>query len=154
MGNLDGYNADEHEPIGHFAPVPEGTYRVMIVESELKDNSQSTGSGFALKFLICDNPELAGRTLFDWVNWEHSNPDVEEMGKRRLSAICRAVGVMEPKDTGELHDKPLDIYVVVKKRPDNGELSNNIKGYYRVGEAPDEKKEPVKSGSKSDWMKK
>jgi len=37
--------------------------------------------------------------------------------------------VLAPKDSVELHNLPLQITVKVKKRDDNGELTNEIKGY-------------------------
>ncbi len=36
---------------------------------------------------------------------------------------------MQPKDSVELHNIPLVITVKVKKRTDNDELTNEIKGY-------------------------
>ena len=46
-----------------------------------------------------------------------------------LSAICRAINVMQPKDSVDLHNLPLVINVKLKKRTDNDELTNEIKGY-------------------------
>jgi hypothetical protein len=46
-----------------------------------------------------------------------------------LSAICRAVGVLTPKDSCELHNIPLVITVKLKKREDTGDLQNEVRGY-------------------------
>ena len=58
------------------------------------------------------------------------NRDVAvKIARGELSAICRAVGVMQPRDSVELHNLPLLITVKLKKREDTGELTNEIKGY-------------------------
>jgi len=52
-----------------------------------------------------------------------------KIAKAELSAICRAVGVMTPRDSVDLHNLPLQISVRLKKRDDTGEMVNEIKGY-------------------------
>lgn len=42
-----------------------------------------------------------------------------KIARGELSAVCRAVGVMAPKDSVELHNIPLEINVGLKKRDDN-----------------------------------
>ena len=49
--------------------------------------------------------------------------------RAELSAICRAVGVLTPKDSCELHNLPLVIHVRCKKRGDTGEIISEVKGY-------------------------
>ena len=49
---------------------------------------------------------------------------------------ARAIGVMQPKDSVELHNVPLEINVGLKKRDDNGEFTNVIKGYGKKGGSP------------------
>ena len=52
-----------------------------------------------------------------------------QIARSELSAICRAIGVMQPKDSIELHNLPLLVTVKCKKRDDTGEITNEIKGY-------------------------
>ena len=52
-----------------------------------------------------------------------------KIARSELSAICRAVGVLQPKDSTELHDLPLVISVKCKKRRDTDEVQNEIRGY-------------------------
>ena len=47
----------------------------------------------------------------------------------RVEAVCRAVSVLAPNDSTELHDLPLVVTVKCKKRDDTGEITNEIKGY-------------------------
>jgi hypothetical protein len=52
-----------------------------------------------------------------------------QIARAELSAVCRAVGVLAPNDSVELHNLPLVVHVKCKKRDDTGELANEIKGY-------------------------
>lgn len=58
-----------------------------------------------------------------------------QIARAELSAICRAVGVLAPADSAELHNLPLTISVRCKKRADTGEIVNEIAGYAQK-EAP------------------
>jgi hypothetical protein len=51
------------------------------------------------------------------------------MARSDLSDICKAVGVITPNDSEELHDLPLEIKVAVKRRSDTGKMTNEIEGY-------------------------
>ena len=52
-----------------------------------------------------------------------------QIARAELSAICRATGVMQPKDSIELHNLPLLLTVKCKKREDTGDITNEVKGY-------------------------
>ncbi len=66
-----------------------------------------------------------------------------KIARSELSAICHAVGVMQPRDSVELHNLPLVIVVKLKKREDTGELTNEIKGYERKASAGQAQQAPV-----------
>lgn len=132
MGNLDGYDASEHEPFVGFEPIPEGWYTMTISASEDKDNASGSGTHLQLTFEILDGP-YKGRFVWEQLNLQHRNDMVVKYAKGTLSAICRAVDVMRPRDSYELHDKPLMVHVKVVKRKDTGELSNRIGGYRKIG---------------------
>ena len=83
--------------------------------------------------------EYAGRKVWARLNLENPNETAVAIARGDLSAICRAVGVLTPNDSDELHDIPLVIKVVAKKRQDTGELTNEIKGYL----ARDKAEKPV-----------
>ncbi|MCC7406950.1 MAG: DUF669 domain-containing protein, partial [Phycisphaeraceae bacterium] len=70
-----------------------------------------------------------GRVLWARLNLNNPNATAVKIARSELSAVCHAVGVMQPRDSVELHNLPLLITVKVKKRTDNDELTNEIKGY-------------------------
>ncbi len=128
MADLNGFNANQVEPSSEFDPIPAGKYLAMITESEMKPTKSGSGSYLQLTFQILDG-EYKGRFLWSRLNLENANSTAVQIARAELSAICRALGVMTPSDSIELHNLPLVITVKCKKREDTGDVSNEIKGY-------------------------
>ena len=128
MMNLSGFNAAEVEPTTDFEAIPAGKYLAVITESENKANRAGNGSYLQLTFQIIEG-EYKGRFLWARLNLDNPNATAIKIARSELSAICRAVRVLQPKDSRELHDLPLVISVKCRKRPETGELQNEIKGY-------------------------
>lgn len=128
MANLNGFNANEVDPAAPRTPMPVGDYRAVIIASEEKANSARTGKYLAITFEVTDG-QHKGRRQRANLNLDHPNPVAVSMARAELSSICRAVGVMQPRDSVELHNLPLIISVGMKKRTDTGELTNEITAY-------------------------
>ena len=125
MANLNGFNASEIEPTSNFEPLPAGKYLAAITESEMKPTKNGN------------------RVLWARLNLNNPNATAEKIARSELSAICHAVGVMQPRDSIELHNLPLVIVVKLKKREDTGELTNEIRGYERKASAGQAQQAPV-----------
>lgn len=128
MANLQGFNANEVDPNVAFDPVPVGKYVAAIVASEMKPTKSGVGNYLELSFQVIEG-QYKGRVLWARLNLDNPNPTTVKIARGELSAICRAVGVMTPRDSQDLHNLPMQINVRVKKRDDTGELTNEIKGY-------------------------
>jgi len=128
MANLNGFNATEVEPTSSFEPIPAGKYLAAITESEMKPTKNGSGSYLQMTFTIIEG-EFKNRVLWARLNLNNPNATAVKIARSELSAICHAVGVMQPRDSIELHNLPLVITVKLKKREDTGELTNEIKGY-------------------------
>ena len=128
MANLNGFNATEVEPTTSFDPLPAGKYLAVITESEMKPTKSGTGSYLQLAFQVLDG-QFKNRILWARLNLNNPNQLTVQIAKGELSAICRAVGVLQPKDSCELHNLPLIVTVKCKKREDTGDIVNEIKGY-------------------------
>lgn len=128
MADLNGFDANQVEPTGDFEPIPAGKYVAVITDSEMKPTKAGTGSLLQLTFQVIEG-DYANRLLWARLNLDNPNATAVQIARADLSAICRAVGVMAPKDSVELHNLPLVIHVRCKKRTDTGELVNEIKGY-------------------------
>jgi len=128
MADLGGFNANEVEPSASFEAIPAGKYIAAIVASEKKPTKAGTGSFLELTFQVLEG-EYKGRKLWARLNLENPSTQAVQIARGELSAICRAAGVMQPRDSIELHNLPMQVTVKCKKRDDTGELTNELKGY-------------------------
>ena len=128
MADLNGFNANTVEPAVGFDPIPPGKYLAVITESEMKATKSGAGQYLQITFQLIEG-EYKGRLVWARLNLDNPNATTVKIARAELSAICRAVGVMAPKDSVELHNLPLVITVGQKKRPDDDETTNVVKGY-------------------------
>ena len=128
MADLGNFNAHEVEPTTQFDPLPAGKYLAVITESQQRPTKTGAGSYLQLTFQILEG-EYENRLLWTRLNLDHPNATAVQIARADLSAICRAVGVLAPRDSVELHNLPLMISVRCKKRQDTGDVVNEIKGY-------------------------
>lgn len=128
MADLRGFDANAVEPSSDFDPLPAGKYLAVITESEMKPTKSGSGHYLQFTFEVIDGP-YKGRYLWARLNLDNPNATAVQIAKAELSAVCRAVGVLAPNDSTDLHDLPLVIHVKCKKRPDTGEIANEVKGY-------------------------
>jgi len=151
MADLRGFDAQTVEPNDSFDPVPNGDYLCIITTSEMKPTKAGDGAYLELELQVIEGP-YQGRKLWDRLNLNNANETTVKIAKGTLSAICRAVGVLQPTDSCELHDLPLVAKVACKKRDDTDELTNVIKSYKKrdaVAATPASSPAPVKAASNS-----
>ncbi len=134
MANLNGFDAGAVDPNFAFDPVPAGKYTAVITASEMKPTKKGTGQYLELTFQIIEG-EHKGRNLWARLNLDNPDATAVKIARAELSAICRAVGVLAPQDSVELHNLPLTVKVGVKNRDDTGEPTNVIRGYEKKGVA-------------------
>ena len=152
MANLNGFNASEVEPTSSFEPIPAGKYLAAITESEMKPTKNGNGSYLQLTFTVIEG-QYKNRVLWARLNLDNPNATAEKIARSELSAICHAVGVMQPRDSVELHNLPLVIVVKLKKREDTGELPNEIKGYERKPTLAPAQQLPVAANNTPPWKR-
>jgi hypothetical protein len=132
MANLGGFNAGDVPPMDNFDAIPAGLYKAIATASENKENKKGTGSYLQIAWEIIEG-EFKGRKLWSRLNLQNQSAQAVGIAKKELSSICRAIGILVPVDSENLHNKPLILSVAIEKRADNGEMSNRIKGYAAVG---------------------
>jgi hypothetical protein len=128
MPNLQGFDARNVEPMEEFEPIPAGQYLAAIVGSEIKETKAGDGSYLELTFQVLEG-EYKGRLLWSRLNLDNPNKLAVKIARSQLAAICKAVGVLTPNDSTELHNLPLMVKVGLKRREDTDEMTNEIKGY-------------------------
>ena len=96
MANLGNFDANNVDPATDFEPLPAGKYMAVITASEMKATKAGSGHYLELTFQIIDGP-LKNRLLWSRLNLDNQNRKAVQIALGELSAICRAVGVMQPK---------------------------------------------------------
>lgn len=133
MSNLSAYNfnAEEVEPSSSYEPIPAGWYQAIISSSEMKATRDGYGEYLSLTLQIIEG-NYQNRLVFARLNLKNANDVAVDIAKKDLAAICRAVGVMSPQASEELHDKPLMIKVKVRAAQGEYDASNDVAGYKAV----------------------
>jgi hypothetical protein len=151
---LSGFDANVIEPSAPREVIAPGKYKAVITKSEERPTKAQTGSMLVLTCQIIEGPHN-GVTLMDRLNLNNPNKTTEEIAQRTLSAICRAVGVMMPNESSDLHDKPLMITVKVKPADGQYAASNEISGYEPCGDGAAVAAPAVNSGAATPpWKRK
>ncbi len=116
MADLGGFDANDPKNKAPSNALPKGEYKAVLVKSERK--ATSAGDGF---YLDCDfqivSGEFQNKHIFHKLNlWLHpSKSQAIQIAKGQLSELCRAVGVPNPKDSSDLHNKAVIIKLTVKE---------------------------------------
>ena len=121
------FNANEIEPSSYFDAIPAGKYLAVITRSDKIETKDKKGQFLFLEFEIVEG-DYKNRKLWSRLNINNKNPETVRIANADLAAICRAVNVMQPRDSSELHNLPLTIVVKCRKNQDD-EIVNEIKGY-------------------------
>jgi hypothetical protein len=120
------FNATGIDITNHYEAIPAGDYLVMITDSQERTTKSGDGKYLELTLEV-QAGEYQGRKLWDRLNLSNPNAKAVEIAQRQLAQICHAVGNLAPKESSELHYKPL--VAVVKTRNDDRGMSNEVKGY-------------------------
>lgn len=128
------FDAGNVAPQVPIVPLPIGDYMVVITESEDKPTASGTGSYLQFTMEVIEG-DYKGRKLWPRLNLNNPSDEAVSIARAELSAICRAVGVMKPHDSSELHNLPMIVKVGMEKRKDTGELNNKVKGYVSKDQA-------------------
>ena len=136
---------------GNYEPIPAGWYTVIVDESEVRTNKAGNGQYIWMSFRVIDG-EFNGRKVFTRFNVVNPNPQAQEIGHRELSRLTAAVGLQGFNDTQELHGKPLQVKVKVRKDlsgryPDDNEVSAFRSVAEAQGAAPAAPAAPAWSGA-------
>jgi hypothetical protein len=133
------FDASQHQDES-YDPLPAGDYMVWISESSIKQPRNGIGEQLELVMDVMQPEQLAGRKIWSHFTLEAPNPKAVEVGRRILANVCRAVGVMAPLNTEELHSIPFWTRVEVKQL-ETGKIVNDCKAYWSTqSQAPPQPK--------------
>lgn len=125
------FDANNVEPSESFDVLPKGKYLCMAVASQIKPTKSGTGEYLEITFEVLDG-HGKGRKIWERLNIRNANKKAEEISQRALSALCRAVGVLNLQDTDQLHNIPVMLEVDIEER-EGYSPQNRVKGYISSG---------------------
>lgn len=109
--------------------LPAGEYHAVLVASEKKATKLGDGAYLDCQFQIASGEFQNRRVMHKFNLWLALTDDKKRMAvqiaKGQLSELCRAVGVLNPKDSTELHGIPMMIRLNCKENGEYG-MQNNI----------------------------
>ena len=133
------FTPSEVEDTEDFAPIPDGTYRLLVLDSEYKATKAGTGHYMAVAFQVvggkCDN-----RRLFSNFNLENPSEVATKIGRSEMKKFLAALGFTAPlKDENEFHrlvqgkTVAADVEIEVGK---DGVKRNRVKRFILNAELP------------------
>jgi len=150
-GNLDGFDASQHDSPGDFDLIPAGVYTAIMVKSEFKDGKKPGSKYINTQWQIVEG-EHAKRVFFHMFTWENENERSVNIGKGQWSDVCRSVGIELPNDTSDLHDKPLFVKLAIKSQKDYDD-KNVAKSFTSLATPIDAAQPAASGGGGPSWTK-
>lgn len=123
MASLSGFNANEVPEQQSFDAIPEGAYVMIATASEFKPTKNGNGEYLQFTLEVLDG-QYKGRKCWVRLNLKNPNTTAVDIAQRELGALCRAVGVITPQDSAELHNKPF--LATVKVEVDDKKRESNV----------------------------
>lgn len=113
----------------NYELLPMGWYTAQITNSEIRALNSGNGQGLKLTFDIIDG-QHRGRKVWTTLNVRHSKAETEHWALQSLRELMESIGLARLENTIELHNKPLQIKVKVRK-DDTGMFGdqNDVAGF-------------------------
>jgi hypothetical protein len=127
--NWSRFNADEVDTSITF---PAGWYPVIFVESETKKTNKG-GEMLTFEGEILEG-KYKGRKYWEQLNLVNASKQAEEISHRTLASICKAVGIIHPRGSEELHMKPIMAKIAIQPENDNFPPKNVAKAYAPISD--------------------
>jgi hypothetical protein len=136
-------NASETESKEYTLATP-GKYKVEIIDSS-EEISAAGNRYLKLKLSIMEGPHK-GTWIWDNLNLYHPTESVQGLARQILGTISKSCGIIGPKDTSELHYKPLFALLDVDPESNGYRAKNVVKKYFPLD--PGEVKEAAEKVTK------
>lgn len=133
--NFDTNSAPKRE--NNYELLPAGWYTAQVTESELVALKSGQGQALKLTFEVLTDG-YRNRKVWARLNVRHSgSAQAEQIAQQQLRELCESVGIVRMQDTVELHNKPVQIKVKIRK-DDTGQYEdqNEVTGFKPVGGSP------------------
>jgi len=113
------FRADDLPPGGNYDPIPAGKYVAKIVEATVGLTKSGMGEYIKVRWDVI-GPAHQGRVVFQNLNIRNQSSAAEEIGRRQLGEIMRAIGLATVEDTDQLIGGEAEIRVKIKEDKEYG----------------------------------
>lgn len=131
LGGTYDATAKENNP---DSVIPAGEYRMTLVKSEKKRTKSGDGEYLNCEFRVTSG-EHQNAVIFQMFHLWNKSEKAVGIARGQFSELCRAVGVLSPKDSSELHNRPFIGKVKVRDDDEFGK-KNEMRGYEAVQANP------------------
>ena len=114
----------------NYELLPAGWYTAQVTESEIVPLKSGMGQALKLTFEVLTDG-YRNRKVWARLNVQHrGSPQAETIAQQQLRELCDSIGIVRMQDTVELHNKPVQIKVKIRK-DDTGQYEdqNEINGF-------------------------
>lgn len=117
----------------NYELLPAGWYTAQVIDSEIVPLKSGNGSALKLTFEVLSDG-YRSRKLWLRLNIKHVNSEAERIAQQQLRELCDSVGLARFQDTVDLHNRPVQIKVKIRK-DDTGQYEdqNEINGFKPAG---------------------
>lgn len=121
----------------NFDLLPAGWYTAQVTESDIVPLKSGMGNALKLTFEVLSDG-YRNRKVWARLNIQHrGSPEAERIANEQLRELCESIGIVRMSDTVELHNKPVQIKVKVRKSDDpQYEDQNEVNAFKAVGGSP------------------
>lgn len=141
MARLDETFNVNDMPEGSYDVMQPGWYSACISDADVKETKDGSGKYISVRYDIT-GPTCQGRAVFGNINIRLPlSPEAENIGRRQLGDIMRAIGLDTFNDTDQLIGGQLMIKLTVsearkdEKTGKQYDAKNEVRGYKAIGEA-------------------
>jgi hypothetical protein len=137
MARLDEAFITEDMPKGNdYSVLPAGWYVANIASAEETRTKNGKGKYLKIRYNIA-GPTHQGRVVFGNLNTHNDSEKAQEVGRRDLGDLLRALGIAKLTDTDQLVGGNVEIKLAVKEAEGQYEAQNDVKGFKSAsGSAP------------------
>lgn len=114
-----------------FEALPAGDYPAMVTASENKPTKAGTGSYLSITIEL-QGGGYQGRRVWTNLNLNNPNPTTVEIAQKQLAELCNATGVLQVRDSSQLHNIPIIVKLSCKKDDYSGDMKNEVKGFKKM----------------------
>jgi hypothetical protein len=77
-----------------FDLIPPGDYVAQVIEADIRPPKSGDGHMLVLTWKVCEG-EYEGRQVWETLCYRHSNPQTQDIARKKLKDICVAFGITE-----------------------------------------------------------